>query len=585
MSEVNRLNLFKLILKFKEIFLFLHTINQLFIVSKRVRFRIFFGVFFLITVVSGQQKTDSLLNFFNYKPELKKYEPDFQKKIKNDSTLYFALDSLKNIGYYTLSVDSVRNNDVWLNKGKLYKQLWVKNDTLFNQKTDWFPVRNLDSLIQKVNQKYAEKGYPFIELKIIPMGYKDGEARLRLEPQLFDRRTVDGIRVSGYEKLSKGYIRHALGLKTGATYNESELYKISERMSYSPFIEEVRPAQTLFNPDSTYIYLYVNKVKSNIFDGIIGFGNDEKGDFQLNGNVKIELNNNFNAMEQIRLNWIATADKSSTLDLNVRIPYLFKSAIGTQTSLNMFKRDSTFVNTKLEERLFYQITMNSNLGLNLSYENSNFVLDDHPEMAQLYDDYSKSGYGLSYEFVQPIQNRLFEGKSKVFLIGKTLNRKITEYDPEINEYLDDKSRQYEIGLDAFRLFRLHPHHYIKARIQGYGLFGNDDHYSTNELYRIGGFNSLRGFNEESITASAYGITSLEYRFLPNDGFYISVFGDYGFVENKASDLSQNLFGTGVGFSFLTQLGIFNMSYAVGKQSNTGFDFRNSKIHFGILTRF
>src|SRR5690606_34605334 len=113
---------------------------------------------------------------------------------------------------------------VWLNKGKLYKQLWVKNDTLFNQKTDWFPVRNLDSLIQKVNQKYAEKGYPFIELKIIPMGYKDGEARLRLEPQLFDRRTLDGVRVSGYEKLSKGYIRHALGLKTGVTYNESELY-------------------------------------------------------------------------------------------------------------------------------------------------------------------------------------------------------------------------------------------------------------------------------------------------------------------------------------------------------------------------
>lgn len=105
-----------------------------------------------------------------------------------------------------------------------------------------------------------------------------------------------------------------------------------------------------------------------------------KVDFRLNGNVKIELNNNFNAMEQIRLNWMATADKSTTLELDVRVPYLFGTAVGTQTNLNIFKKDSVFVNTKLEERLYYQLTMNSNLGLNLSYENSNFVLDDIPNL-------------------------------------------------------------------------------------------------------------------------------------------------------------------------------------------------------------
>ena len=68
-------------------------------------------------------------------------------------------------------------------------------------------------------------------------------------------------------------------------------------------------------------------------------------------------------------------------------------------------------------------------------------------------------------------------------------------------------------------------------------------------------------------------------------FYISVFGDYGFVENKSSGLNENLLGLGTGISFLTQLGVFNLSYAVGKQSDSSFDFRNSKIHFGILTRF
>lgn len=539
----------------------------------------------ITSLVSAQQKNDTVLSFFDYKSELKNYQKDFQKKIINDSTLYYTLDSLKNIGYYSISLDSVSGSQVFINKGKLYKKIWVKNDTVFNQKQEWFPVRNLDSLIQKVNRNYAEKGYPFVQTEILPIDYKDGEARVRLEIKLFDRRKIDGVRVTGYEKLSKGYIKHGLGLKNNRIYDEAELYKISERLAYNRFVEESRPPQTLFNTDSTFVYLYVKKVKSNLFDGVMGFGNDNEGKFRLNGNVKIELNNNFNAMEQIRLNWIATADKSTTLDLKLRFPYLFRSQLGSEMNFNMFKKDSVFVNTKLGERLFYQLGMNSNIGLNLSYESSNFVLDDHPELAALYDDFNKTGVGLSYEFKQPSPIALMEGKAAAFIFGKALKRKITEYDPEINDYLSDKTRQYEVGADVFQLFRLHPHNFVKVRAQAYGLFGNDDYYAENELYRIGGFNSVRGFNEESITASSFGIGSFEYRFLPNDDFYISAFVDYALVENKSAVIHQNLLGTGLGFSFMTELGVFNLSYAVGKQSDTGFDFRNSKIHFGILTRF
>lgn len=539
----------------------------------------------MFSLVFSQEKNDSIYQFFDFKPEKSLYEADFQKRITQDSVLYQTLDSLKSIGFYTLKLDSVRNQNIYLNKGKMYKKIWVKNDSIFQQNEDWFAVKNLDSLIQKVSDRYAEKGFPFTEVKIKPLGYKEGEAQVALDLQLFGARTIDGVKVEGYEKLSKGYIRYGLGLKKGKIYNESELKKISERMSFNHLIEEARPPQTLFNTDSTTIYLYVRKVKSNLFDGVLGFGNDEKGEFQLNGNVKIELNNNFNGMERIRLNWIATPDKSTSLDLKVRVPYLFRSAVGTETNFNMYRKDSVFVNTKIEERLFYQISMNANLGLNLSYESSNFVLDDHPELALLYDDFNKSGIGLSYEFMLPAQNRLLEGRSAISLLGKALTRKSRETDPLTEEITETSAPQYEVGINAFHIFKIFDKHLLKTQIEGFGLFGEEEFYSENELYRIGGFGSLRGFNEESIFASAYGIGSLEYRYMPNDGFYISLFGDYGFVENKSSGINENLLGIGTGISFLTQLGVFNLSYAVGKQSETNFDFRNSKIHFGILTRF
>lgn len=545
----------------------------------------FIILFFIISLVNAQEKEDSVFQFYDFKKGKNDYELSFQKIISSSATLNSTLDSLYTIGYYTLSVDSISHEKVYLNRGKLYKNIWVKNDTIFNKNQDWFAVRNLDSLMQSVTNRYANLGYPFTRFKIIPQGYKNDEVKVQLIFEKLPLRKINHVTVEGYPQLSQGYIKHRLGLKKGNIYQENELRKLTDKINSNSYIEEIKPAQTLFNTDSTTIYLYIKKVKSNFFDGILGFGNDENGDFRLNGNVKLELNNNFNGMEQIRVNWIATADKSTTLDLNVRVPFMFRSPIGSDTRFNLYRKDSVFVNLKLEERIFYQLTQNSNIGLNFIYENSNFVLDKYPEIAMLYNDYSKSGYGLSYEWVIPSPKKILEAKSTFFISGKTLRKKGSERDPTTLDLIHQNATQYEVGLHGFYLFTLSDKHLLKTQIQGYSLFSELDYFTENELYRIGGFNNLRGFNEESITASSYGIGSLEYRFMPNEGFYISTFIDWAMVENKVSKINENFLGIGAGLSFLTQLGIFNISYAVGKQSNTSFDTRNSKIHFGILTRF
>ena len=140
-------------------------------------------------------------------------------------------------------------------------------------------------------------------------------------------------------------------------------------------------------------------------------------------------------------------------------------------------------------------------------------------------------------------------------------------------------------MKSARLFELHPKHFIKSAVEFKGLLTKDNIFSENELYRIGGFGSIRGFNEESITANMNGILSLDYRFVPSEAFYIGLFGDYGFIENKRANINTSLLSFGTGISFLTKMGIFNLSYAVGKTENTSFDFKESKIHFGILSQF
>ncbi len=72
-------------------------------------------------------------------------------------------------------------------------------------------------------------------------------------------------------------------------------------------------------------------------------------------------------------------------------------------------------------------------------------------------------------------------------------------------------------------------------------FIENENLFTNELFRIGGLKTLRGFDEESLTASAYSIFTLEFRYLFDINSYFHVFFDGAYYERKANqDISMTL---------------------------------------------
>ena len=107
----------------------------------------------------------------------------------------------------------------------------------------------------------------------------------------------------------------------------------------------------------------------------------------------------------------------------------------------------------------------------------------------------------------------------------------------------------------------------------------------NELFRIGGIKTIRGFDEESIFASSYIIGTLEYRFILDKNSSIYAFSDGGYYEKTNSTINDTPIGFGVGMNFQTGAGIFSINYAVGKQFDNPIDFRASKIHFGFVNFF
>ncbi len=109
----------------------------------------------------------------------------------------------------------------------------------------------------------------------------------------------------------------------------------------------------------------------------------------------------------------------------------------------------------------------------------------------------------------------------------------------------------------------------------------------NELFQIGGFRLLRGFDEESIYADKYAVATAEYRYLLAQNSYVYGFADGGYAHFQSADTAYKHTYTGAGFglAFETKSGIFNISYAAGKRNDVPLDMRQSKIHLGFVSVF
>ena len=105
------------------------------------------------------------------------------------------------------------------------------------------------------------------------------------------------------------------------------------------------------------------------------------------------------------------------------------------------------------------------------------------------------------------------------------------------------------------------------------------------MFRIGGIRTLKGFDEQAIFASTYGIINTELRYLLQQNSNVMLFWNGAWYTNKLQSVSDKPYGFGAGLNFETGAGVFSLYYAVGKQFNNAIEFNKAKIHFGFVNYF
>jgi hypothetical protein len=105
---------------------------------------------------------------------------------------------------------------------------------------------------------------------------------------------------------------------------------------------------------------------------------------------------------------------------------------------------------------------------------------------------------------------------------------------------------------------------------------NSSNYLTNELFRIGGINSIRSINEQSVFTNKYSFLNIEYRYITSSSSYLYSISDIAYY-NTIKNSTERLLGLGLGYNFKINSSKISLGYINGINQNNSSNINNSRL--------
>ncbi|WP_233589356.1 hypothetical protein [Flavobacterium sp. LB2P53] len=447
------------------------------------------------------------------------------------------------------------------------------------------PYPEIDFYLRKKIQELEQNGFALAKLKLTNIKRINAVLYANLKIETDKKRILNAITIN-YEdtnsttKFPSGHFAQLNRKYKTSIFNQKVLDQIYTDFENFGFISQIKYPEILFTKDTTKVYVYLQKRKSNTFDGFIGFSNNENQKITLNGYLDVQLQNILGTGEQLSVYWKSDGNNQKTFKASVELPYLLKTPIGLKAQIQLFRQDTTFQNTKTAIDLSYFINYNTRFYLGYQKTESSAIqnLNNNP-----ISDFNNSFLTSSFNYIKlNAANSIFSIKSSLTLqsgIGSRVLYTLSEN--------TTKSNQFFINIQGVHNFNLNKKNSIYVNSLNYYLQSNN--YVTNELYRFGGFNSVRGFAENSL--QAYLMTSLltEYRYIVSPNLYVHSILDYSIYKDKSAidqqDKKENLIGIGMGLGLLTKNGLFKLALASGSTTNQPLEINNTIVHISYNVTF
>lgn len=510
-----------------------------------------------------------------------KFLKNHKDSISAINEIYKISTYLKKHGYLTNSIGNItskndslkvyiklnkRVNFIFIRINKESKQLF-KN---FIQKKDFYkiPIEILQTTLDKISDDLDMSGKPFSKIQLKNIIIKNDNLFADIQITQSEKRVIDRVIIKNYEEFPKSFLKNYFLLNKKTTFNKKKIREISDLSKNINFIKEIKPPEILFTRDSTIMYLYLKKQQNNSFDGIMNFSSEENGKLLFNGNLDLKLNNILNNGESFNLFWNSIGKERQEINISTKIPYIFNSKLSPEISFSIYKQDSSFLSSKFNSKLFYNLNTKSKIALTFNSESSENL---HKGINNNIKTFNNFFIGIEFDF-RVAKRNIFNFKKFNLNINPTLGKRKTE---------KNSSNQFKIKTSVSYILDLNTRNSFFFRNET-GIL-NSNTPLKNELFRVGGANSLRGPIEQSIFSDKYTYFNIEYRYLTSKKSYIYSITDYGKIKTNSKYVNISSFGLGYNFIFNnTQI---NLRSIFIKDSNQKINLKKPQTILSLKTLF
>lgn len=474
------------------------------------------------------------------------------KDVNSEATACFKLNS---------KIDTIQVNikNEQIDFSKISSPIKILNSNYIE-----FSTKYTNTILDEISSSYGNQGYSFTQVSLINLNLKNSKIQGELTINPSPKRHINDIIIKGYSEISKKQFKNILQLNNKNIFNKESLVGIEKTINSISFVEQIKPPEVLFTKDSTFLYLYLKKKSNNQINGIIGFSTNSTSEVILNGDLDLELSNIFNRGESFNLNW-KSYDSNSSLQTHLNLPTLLTPYISFKGGFSLTKQDTLYTTSQGRLNLIFNINRSHSIGGILDFESSNLT---NTTPIDNFNNYKKKGFGIAYSF-----------SSFTNITNSPFNFSI--------EYLKNKKNKIEklenLNILIENIFEFNNKNNVFFKLRGQVL--NSPNLYENELFKIGGYKSLRGFDELSIQTSKYILTNIEYRYYLNKKNLFYSITDLAFTNNTQSLEKKSLVGLGLGYLFTTNNSILNLSYASGNTINGNTKNNKSKIYLNVSYLF
>ena len=494
-------------------------------------------------------------------------------------------------GYFTCNVDSINLKNqklkIYLQTGNLISlnsikvnspnSLSLKLRENFNSDKTYFNANDFSEKIKKWIVLMNNNGFPFAEFEFEKSEIINSKINLICNLISGPLVKIDSIINPEITKKELQLVYKFTDIRNGDLFELNKIYKISENIKNTGFIEEIRPPAYEFIDNKASIYTYFKPQSKNSINGLVGIQPGENETVQFTGNVALNFQNALSYGEVLKFNWRRMFNSSQNLIAELSYPFLFNTNFEVQGGLDMIKKDSSFFNFNSKLIINYKSNSNFSNGFLFTNNNSTNLLEDE------YSSTSVNSFGFVTNFKKldnPFNPRKgFKIKSEIAYGWK----ETYAIDTVANNIL--KSPNFNGNLSFSSYLSLLKRTTFKIKLSGSTIQNNILY--ENELTRIGGYKTIRGFDEESIWVSSFVLGNFEFRYLIDEKSNVFLFSDFAWTESKTNNfLMEDYFQSfGFGTNISMPNGLLTLIYGLGRKIDNPFLIRTGKIHLGFTSYF